>query len=315
MTAPSLIQSCMPKMLSGLSIFGRKKPFRPRRIILLGPEGSGKTTLSYRLMNLEAFPVAIPPGMFCVTQHAWWKGQAYQLVDVGGDGLSFRTLPRLQKHYYNADCMVLFLIDSTKPDLKDAARVLEAHLPYMIAQGTRYLWIVPNKQDLLTNEAAAFVGEALRYEVNRVLEPYSGKIMTSIADSGRFSGLTGVGIGDIFDEIPVFLDNHSTFVPISGIQKNETKDPGLPGTSEKLDVLSELDSKRQEMKAEEFYDLVKSKVITLNTSSTQLRMAYLVLLECMSNGQGLFEASEILRSNGWISTEVCSKPHRQVNYP
>ena len=299
-------------MMNRLPIFRGKRPLRPRRIILLGPEGSGKTTLSYRLMNLDTFLVAIPPGMFCTTLHPWWRGQAYQLVDVGGDGLSYRTLPHLQKHYYNADCMVLFLVDSTNPDLKEAVRVLEAHLRYMVAQGTRFLWIVPNKQDLLTNEAAISIGEALRSEVSHVLEPYSGKIMASIADSGRFSGLTGVGIADIFDEIPVFLDNHAKFVPISDTQKNDTEGSALTGTPQKINSSAKFDSRWQDAKAEEFYDLVRSKVITLDTQYIQLRMAYLVLLQCIKNGQGLFEAAEILKSHGWISRDASSEPHRQV---
>jgi hypothetical protein len=312
MPPSNLVQSCLPKMLNAFSILRGKLPSRPRRIILLGPEGVGKTTLSYRLMNVGTFPVAIPPGMFCVTQHAWWKGQAYQLVDVGGDGLSFRTLPYLKKTYYNTDCLMLYLVDSTNPDLKEAVRVLEDHLPHMVAQGMRFLWIVPNKQDLLTNEDAIAAGEAIRFEFTRLLMPYTGKIMTSIGSGGRFSGLTGVGVGDVFDEIPLFLENYAGFVPSVGVLRNDIEEAEPAESPEKIDLTSKTDLKWANMDAEEFYEAVKSKTIIINSPYTQLRIAYLVLLECQVNGQGIYEAAHIMKLNGWFSTEVYPRPHRQV---
>jgi ADP-ribosylation factor 1/2 len=294
---------CFPNMLSRF-----QRASSPRQtIILLGQEGSGKTTLLHRLKYGDA-PTATPPGLYCQAETVIWKGQQYQILDIGGDGLSFRTQPQL-KAFMDLESVVFFLVDSSTSDFKDAAQLLKEHLPQMLCAGVRFLWIIANKQDLVSEKASPTSKDAFREEFYNLLRPFRGQIMMCIADSGKFSGLTGTGVSDLLDQIPVFLHNHVGFRRLTMQCDTTAKAPCygellVPGSS-KVDRYDLPD-----VKADIFIEYVRNQRIALDTHWSQLQMAYLALLECIKQGEGVFDAAEFLISNGWFGIESNREPHR-----
>jgi signal recognition particle receptor subunit beta len=274
-----------------------QRPSSRVTIILLGPEGSGKTTLLYRLKYGSA-PVSTSPSLFSQAEMTYWKGQPYHLFDVGGDGLSFRTQPQL-KVLMNPKSVVFFLVDSTAPDFKEAARVLGEHLPQMLKNGVRFLWIIANKQDLVSEKPSPTSEEAFRETFHGMLRPFRGQIMMCIADSGRFSGLTGTGVSDLLDQIPIFLHNHADFKPLAlkSIHIwNNCADSRISAS----------ETQRTSMQS------IRDQRTMLDAHLSQLQMAYITLLGCIRRGEGIFEAAELLTSNDWFHIERNREPHRYV---
>jgi signal recognition particle receptor subunit beta len=282
-------------MLNMFPLFQR--PSSRVTIILLGPEGSGKTTLLYRL-KYGSSPVFTSPSLFSQAEMAYWKGQPYHLFDVGGDGLSFRTQPQL-KALMNPKSVVFFLVDSTAPDFKEAAKVLGEHLPQMLKNGVRFLWIIANKQDLDPGKASTTSGEAFRETFHGLLRPFRGQIMMCIADSGKFSGLTGTGVSDLLDQIPIFLHNHADFKPL---------------TLKSIHILNRCSDSKFSASGTQGTSMqcVRDQRTRLDVHMSQLQMAYLILLGCIGRSEGIFDAAELLTSGDWFRIESNREPHRYV---
>eukprot|EP00330_Aristerostoma_sp_ATCC50986_P013897 CAMPEP_0114588984 /NCGR_PEP_ID=MMETSP0125-20121206/11555_1 /TAXON_ID=485358 ORGANISM="Aristerostoma sp., Strain ATCC 50986" /NCGR_SAMPLE_ID=MMETSP0125 /ASSEMBLY_ACC=CAM_ASM_000245 /LENGTH=144 /DNA_ID=CAMNT_0001785663 /DNA_START=107 /DNA_END=541 /DNA_ORIENTATION=- len=115
---------------------------KPTRILMLGLDGSGKTTILYKL-KLDEFVSSVPTIGFNV-ETVEYKKLKMTIWDVGGQ----TTLRNLWKHYYEGTDALIFIIDSADKDRLELAKENFFHVindPDMI--NVPFL-ILANKQDI-----------------------------------------------------------------------------------------------------------------------------------------------------------------------
>ena len=115
----------------------------PMRILLLGLDNAGKTTILYKL-KLNENVVTIPTIGFNVETVQPVKGVTFTVWDIGGQ----HKIRPLWQHYYQNTQGLAFVVDSS-----DRERIVEAseELHGIIEDGSMYgvpVVIIANKQDL-----------------------------------------------------------------------------------------------------------------------------------------------------------------------
>uniref|UniRef100_A0A8D0L241 ADP-ribosylation factor-like protein 14 n=1 Tax=Sphenodon punctatus TaxID=8508 RepID=A0A8D0L241_SPHPU len=126
------------------------------RILLLGLDAAGKTTLLYRL-KLGETVTTIPTIGFNVETVQPVNGVTFTMWDVGGQ----ERIRRLWHHYQNQTHGLLFVVDSADPQRFAEARVeLEAMLEAGHMTGVPVV-LLANKQDMPGTKCAAEVVEEL----------------------------------------------------------------------------------------------------------------------------------------------------------
>lgn len=133
------------------SLFGSKEV----RILILGLDNAGKTTILYRLQVDE--PVTTVPTIGFNVETLQYKNIKFQVWDLGGQS-SIR--PYWRCYYPNTDA-ILFVVDSTDSERLETAR---AELQAMLEEEDlkdSVLLVFANKQDMRGALNAAQVSEAL----------------------------------------------------------------------------------------------------------------------------------------------------------
>ena len=123
-------------------IFDRFLGPTSKRIVLIGLDNAGKTTILYKL-HLGEIVHSIPTVGFNVETIAY-KNIEMTCWDIGGQ----KKIRGLWHHYYNDTDAVIFVVDSNDPD-----RLMEAHeeLTHVMnndALSNAALLVYANKQDL-----------------------------------------------------------------------------------------------------------------------------------------------------------------------
>jgi len=152
------------------------------RILVLGLDGAGKTTLIYKLKLGEKIE-SIPTIGFNV-EECNYKNLNFILWDIGGQD----KIRKLWKHYYHGTDGLIFMIDSNDPDrFKTAKEELYKLLNEDELKKIPILVYV-NKQDLGTSKTP--------YEISRFLElnsisghEYFLQPCSAISGNGIFEGL------------------------------------------------------------------------------------------------------------------------------
>ncbi|KAF8354233.1 hypothetical protein PRIPAC_95856 [Pristionchus pacificus] len=156
-----------------LSYFRNLIDSKEYRILILGLDGAGKTTILYKLQVGEIV-TTIPTIGFNV-EHVQYKNLKFQVWDLGGQ-TSIR--PYWRCYYANADA-VIYVVDSAD---KDRMGVSKGELVSMLEEEElkdAVLLILANKQDLPGKMTMAEVHKALGLETlkNRTFQicPTSAK--------------------------------------------------------------------------------------------------------------------------------------------
>lgn len=130
----------LSKLASALNEFGNQRA----RILLLGLDAAGKTTILYKL-KLNENVTTIPTIGFNVEEVNPVKNVTFTMWDVGGQ----EKIRPLWRHYYEGSEGLLFVVDAS-----DTSRIHEAHDELMsilrdegMEQGVPAV-ILANKQDL-----------------------------------------------------------------------------------------------------------------------------------------------------------------------
>lgn len=126
----------MGKVLS--KVFGKKE----MRILLLGLDASGKTTILYKL-KLGKLITTIPTVGFN-TETVTYKNVKFIVWDVGGQD---RIRP-LWRHYYTGTCAVIYVVDSADRYRIDEARHELHRVINDREMRDALILIFANKQDL-----------------------------------------------------------------------------------------------------------------------------------------------------------------------
>ncbi|KAM6928473.1 ADP-ribosylation factor 4-like [Xenentodon cancila] len=162
-------------------IFSRFTSKTPARILMVGLDAAGKTTLLYRLKLAEVV-TTIPTVGFNV-ETVEFKNISFTVWDVGG-----QTIIRpLWRHYYTNTQGLIFVVDSNDPErIKEAAD--ELHMMLQEDELTAVAVLVfANKQDLPRAMSVSDITEALH--LSGVTQPWFVQASCAISGAGLVEGL------------------------------------------------------------------------------------------------------------------------------
>ncbi|XP_037534928.1 ADP-ribosylation factor 1-like [Nematolebias whitei] len=162
-------------------LFSRFTSKTPVRILMVGLDAAGKTTLLYRLKLAEVV-TTIPTIGFNV-ETVEYKNISFTVWDVGG-----QTIIRpLWRHYYTNTQGLIFVVDSNDPErIKEAADELRTMLEEDELKDVSVL-VFANKQDLPRAMSGADITEALG--LLRVRQPWFVQASCAVSGTGLVEGL------------------------------------------------------------------------------------------------------------------------------
>ncbi|XP_051270043.1 uncharacterized protein LOC127371334 [Dicentrarchus labrax] len=162
-------------------LFSRFTSKRPVRILMVGLDAAGKTTLLYRLKLAEVV-TTIPTIGFNV-ETVEYKNISFTVWDVGG-----QTIIRpLWRHYFTNTQGLIFVVDSNDPErIKESADELHRMLEEDELRGVALL-VFANKQDLPRAMSVGDITEAL--SLSGVSQPWFVQSSCAVSGSGLVEGL------------------------------------------------------------------------------------------------------------------------------
>lgn len=133
-------------------LFGKK----PMRILMVGLDAAGKTTILYKL-KLGEIVTTIPTIGFNV-ETVEYKNISFTVWDVGGQ----TKIRKLWRHYFSNTDGLIFVVDSNDRErIEEAATELE-HMMQEEELRDAILLIFANKQDLPNSMSSAELTEKLK---------------------------------------------------------------------------------------------------------------------------------------------------------
>eukprot|EP00826_Nyctotherus_ovalis_P044366 TRINITY_DN4786_c0_g7_i1.p1 TRINITY_DN4786_c0_g7~~TRINITY_DN4786_c0_g7_i1.p1 ORF type:complete len:172 (-),score=50.41 TRINITY_DN4786_c0_g7_i1:125-640(-) len=115
---------------------------KPARILMVGLDAAGKTTITQRLRFGE--PATTVPTMGFNVDEVEYGSVRFTVWDVGGQGLLRKFWP----HYYDNNDAIIFVVDSSDRERLDLAREELWKLVEDEKLGKCLLLVYANKQDL-----------------------------------------------------------------------------------------------------------------------------------------------------------------------
>ncbi|KAM9759261.1 ADP-ribosylation factor 4-like [Menidia menidia] len=163
------------------SLFSRFVSKIPVRILMVGLDAAGKTTLLYRLKLAEV--VTTIPTLGFNVETVEFKNINFTVWDVGG-----QTIIRpLWRHYYTNTQGIIFVVDSNDPErIKEAADELHQMLEEEELRGVAVL-VFANKQDLPRAMSVSDVTEALK--LSGMSQPWLVQGSCAVSGTGLAEGL------------------------------------------------------------------------------------------------------------------------------
>ena len=154
---------------------------RPTRILLLGLDAAGKTSVLYKL-KLDELVTTIPTIGFNVEEFNY-KNLSMTMWDVGGQD----KIRRLWSHYYeNSDAIVYFVDSNDRDRLSEARDELHKMLDEDQLRNASLL-VLCNKQDLPSAMSPSAVSEGLGLRALR--RDWYLQACSAVSGDGIFEGL------------------------------------------------------------------------------------------------------------------------------
>ena len=148
------------KALDQMALWGGKTP---KRVLLLGLDAAGKTTILYKL-QLGEVVTTLPTIGFNVETVAY-KSLEFTMWDVGGQD----KLRPLWRHYYQNTDAIIYVVDSNDRERVEKARFELHKMLYeedLLADA--HLLVFANKQDLPNAMSAAELTEKLALHTSSI---------------------------------------------------------------------------------------------------------------------------------------------------
>ncbi|CAF1006948.1 unnamed protein product [Adineta ricciae] len=164
----------LSRMYEVLSSFTSEEP---ARILMLGLDAAGKTTILYKL-KLDENLQTIPTLGFNVEQVSPCPGVSFTVWDIGGQEL----IRKLWQHYYQNSDGLIFVIDSCDAERMNEAREELHGILSSPAMSNIPVVILANKQDLSTALKPADIIEKLN--MNSLRGKHKWFIQATCATSG-----------------------------------------------------------------------------------------------------------------------------------
>ncbi|XP_047203217.1 ADP-ribosylation factor 4-like [Girardinichthys multiradiatus] len=162
-------------------IFSRFTSRTPVRILMVGLDAAGKTTLLYKLKLAEVV-TTIPTIGFNV-ETVEYKNISFTVWDVGGQ----TVIRPLWRHYYTNTQGLIYVVDSNDSErIKEAAEELHIQLEEDELKGVPVL-VFANKQDLPRAMSVSDITEAL--SLSGVQQPWFVQPSCAVSGAGLVEGL------------------------------------------------------------------------------------------------------------------------------
>ena len=169
------------KVLDTLSGTSRKK------ILLLGLDAAGKTTILYKL-NLGDTVNTIPTVGFNV-ENVLYKNIEMNCWDIGGQ----EKIRRLWYHYYEGADAVIFVVDCNDPErMQEAKQELYALMDHDALRHASLL-VYANKQDLPQSMTTSQIANKLELATRMRGRPWHVQGAVAISGEGLYDGLDWLG--------------------------------------------------------------------------------------------------------------------------
>merc|ERR1712187_285229 len=153
------------------------------RIVMVGLDAAGKTTVLYKLKLGEVVVTWIPTIGFNV-ETVEYKNISFQVWDIGGQD----KIRKLWRHYYLGTHGAIFVIDSSDRDrIEDAREEMDMMLREDEMRDA-VLLVLANKQDLPGAMSSAEVGEKLGLHAMRHRQWFV-QSACAMTGAGLFEGL------------------------------------------------------------------------------------------------------------------------------
>ncbi|KAL5336563.1 P-loop containing nucleoside triphosphate hydrolase protein [Aspergillus crustosus] len=269
-------------MFKGLSrwLFGSTE----YSVLIIGNDASGKTALLYRL-KLNEFVNSIPTIGFNVETIEYPRGWRWTIWDVGGCD----KIQPLLRHYLNSNTLVLFLHDCQDRQRPEFPDWLHGFLGDMIEVQSKYLWILPTKQDDLPDRGSLVSGVKQMYEEE--MAQYARDIRFKVLEH-KLSAKTGEGLQEVMAEL------YQTMSAEVGKISQPQAEPVIaarngPVFEEKLKALIEREGDEDILDAQLFWESFVSAKLPTWGHRNHLKAGYIIVLESAGNGESIFTTADV----------------------
>lgn len=155
---------------------------KPTRVLMLGLDAAGKTTILYKL-QLNELVTSIPTIGFNVEQLKY-KGLDMTIWDVGGQD----KIRALWRYYFENTDALIYVVDSADPDRLGEARDELHKMCADDALRNACVLVLANKQDTHNALSADKVGETMQMSAIRKQQWYL-QPCSAVTGSGLYEGL------------------------------------------------------------------------------------------------------------------------------
>ena len=290
--------------------------------ILLGSDTTGKTTLLYQLKTGRTI-TTIPTIGFNIETIERGKRGDFTLWDIGGtscdmdcdpgslssQGLALKLseplmvltetclgcdqVRALVRHYFRPDRFILFLHNCADTErIDDSISQLHSAIEMMIEFGTKHMWILLTKQDLIPLSELQATISSLCARFESEIKRYKGTPQVTIIDKLGMSALDNEMVHCVLDEIKATLDGaDNNLTDHQGTTKALESFYRQPATEELLQraKLASID----EADAENFWQEFLDGSLDVWDHYAHLRSGYFVMLQGLASGTGILGCADM----------------------
>ncbi|KAF4943226.1 hypothetical protein FGADI_13549 [Fusarium gaditjirri] len=253
--------------------------------LVLGNDASGKTTFLYRLKLGEAVQ-ALPTIGFNVETIDHPDGEKVTLWDVGGCD----AIRPLIRHYMARDKFLIFIQSCTDTDpdrVEFSLEYLRMGLNMMLEYEAKHMFIIFNKQDLLSEEARPKVVKDLKAKIEAEISPYTDRLDIKILDTPGLSALWGCQVHNVMDEIRKTLKPRNAAKDTKA--EIEQREKG-PSEEELCNRIRKANAESAD--AATFWELFLDGSLEEWDHYTHLRAGFFVMHDSFGRGLGLLECAD-----------------------
>ncbi|EXL73916.1 hypothetical protein FOPG_10858 [Fusarium oxysporum f. sp. conglutinans race 2 54008] len=253
--------------------------------LVLGNDASGKTTFLYRLKFNEVVQ-AIPTIGFNVETIDYPDGEKVTLWDVGGCD----AIRPLIRHYMAQDRFLVFIQSCTDADpdrVEFSLEYLRMGMNMMLEYEAKHMFIIFNKQDLLSEEERPKVVKELKAKIEAEIKPYADKLDIKILDNPGLSALWGCQVHNVMDEIRKTLKPKNAAKDTKAEIEQREKGPSEEELRNRIRTAN-----AESADAKTFWESFLDGTLEEWDHFTHLRAGFFVMHGCFSKGLGLLECAD-----------------------
>jgi hypothetical protein len=210
-----------------------------------------------------------------------------ELRKVMGAAGCDRIYPLL-RFYLKPETLVLFLHNCADTNEPVAPEWLRHFLWDMVEAKTKYIWIVPTRQEDL-EERETYL-EGLRQIYEKELSQVRSYVQYKVLQH-KVSAKTGEGLEEVMAELHRTMSLNSG-VPSRRPGKSEIHLKAAPTSEEELSALIEKEGSEDAMDSKSFWETFLSADIQAWDHRSHLKAGYIIALESAEKGESIFTTAD-----------------------